>query len=161
VNYFQSPAKDIQIERTFGGNSERGGIIEWNPTNSLSDIPNNDGTSGRNPFIGLAHEMGHTWNRWENGNTDPTWYPAADGTQVPRSEIVATWWENRIRSENNVGLREFYSFTNTNGRMQGESAGRLLIQGSTHSQHLNIFGSPRVQSLHYPIGPILNIPFSY
>lgn len=59
-----------------------------------------------------------------------------------------------------VCLREFYSFTNSNGRMQGDAAGRLLIQGTRYSQHNNIFGQQR-QIVVGPFGIILNTPYRY
>jgi hypothetical protein len=162
IDYFQNASfKDIRIENGTS-NGERSGLISWNPNERNSSIPNQDGSFGRDPFIGLAHEIGHSWDRWENGsaNTNSTWYTAADGTNVTQSEKVATWWENRIRAENNVGLREFYSFTNSNGRMQGDAAGRLLIQGTRYSQHNNIFGQQR-QIVVGPFGIILNTPYRY
>lgn len=160
IDYFQNADfKDIMIEKG-SSNSERSGLISWNPTEQLSNFPNQDGSYGRSPFVGLAHEIGHTWDRWENGdvNTSTPWYKAADGTTVFQSEKIATWWENRIRAENGIGLRESYSFIYNNGVMQGETSGRLLVPGTRLSEHINIFGSQR-----QTISPfnLLNINYKY
>jgi hypothetical protein len=44
--------------------------------------------------------------------------------------------------------------------MQGDAAGRLLIQGTRYSQHNNIFGQQR-QIVVGPFGIILNTPYRY
>jgi RHS repeat-associated protein len=165
VNYFQNADfKDIQIQNDTK-NGEQSGLITWNPTDRKSSIPNQVGSFGRDPYIGLAHEIGHSWDRSENGdsNVNKVWYTAADGTVVYQSEMIATWWENRVRAENNVGLREYYSYINANGSMQGESQGRLLIPGSRNSQHINFMGRLKgpVHVGTMGLGLIQNIPYQY
>lgn len=163
VNYFQShDYRDIRIEKA-ASNSENWGKISWNPTERQPNILNQDGSHGRDPFIGLAHEMGHTWDRNENGqaNTGNTWYKAANGKNVSISEKIATWWENRIRTENNFALREFYSFTDNNGRMQGDEVGRLLIPGTRVSLVTDVSGKPMVPVFLGPFGMPINIPYKY
>lgn len=76
VNSFQNSQLDnIRIEKG-SENNERSGLISWNPNIRNSDIPNEDGSKGRDPFIGLAHEMGHSWDRLkrDNAEVNAPWY---------------------------------------------------------------------------------------
>lgn len=64
-------------------------------------------------FVSLAHELGHTQDRF-NGTMDMnTWYTVTEqngnSKAIPRAEIYATHIENQIRSENNLQLRTHYS----------------------------------------------------
>lgn len=162
IDYFQnSDYKDVIIQNG-SSNGERAGLITWNPTSTLNDIPNQDGSFGRPAFIGLAHELGHTWDRWENGrqNFNTPWYTAGNGEVVYPTEKVATWWENRIRAENSIGLRGFYSFDASSGTMVGEKSGRLLIPGTSQSEYINIFGKSRTNGIG-GFGFLLNIPYKF
>jgi hypothetical protein len=158
INYFQG-SFDKNITIKYGeGNEERSGLISFNPDQQLSDIPNQDGSFGRPAFIGLAHEMGHTWDRYNDNEHENLWYniELANGKvkEVTNSEKVATWWENRIRSENGIGLREFYSFmTQADGRVVGDERGRLLIEGTRNSKWQTQSHTFSLPSLHHTKTP--------
>ena len=135
-------------EYSVGKNGSR--TISWNESNLQSKIPNADGTTGRPSFVGLGHELGHAWDHEKNGrvNLFTTWYQAGNGEEVTQSEKIATWWENRIRAEHKVSLREGYSFDASTTPYQIEPQGRILQQGTRNSSVVNIFGSP------IPSGPV-------
>jgi len=164
IDYFQnSTYKNIRVQEGVN-NGESNGLITWNPGKVNEGIPNQDGSTGRAAYIGLAHEIGHTWDVWENGykQANETWYLAADGTEVKQSEKFATWWENRVRAENGVSLREFYSFTFTdNGRVAGEESGRVLIEGTRKSSHINMMGKHRHPFGAGWMGVINNLSYKY
>ena len=138
INFFQNgqplSGRDIEIQESTS-NSESSGLIRFNPNNTNPSQPNQDGTFGREPFIGLAHEMGHTWDRNTFGSThtNAIWYTIKDNNQtedVYVSEKYATWFENGIRAENKLPLREFYSFDVSSGHYVGDERGRLLSKGT-------------------------------
>jgi hypothetical protein len=146
--------KDIQIEKG-NKNAERGGLITWDPTRKLVNVPNQDGSFGREPYLGLAHEIGHSWDRFYGPNDFSAWYTTTSGKVAKQSEKVATHWENRIRAENGLPLREFYSFDrDAKNFLVGEEKGRLLYPGTNFSttQTMTI-GSP-------PLSP-MKIPYIY
>jgi RHS repeat-associated protein len=173
IKYFEngSLGKDIRIEQG-QDNGERSGIISFNPDNELKNIPNQNGSFGRPSFIGLAHEIGHTWDRHENGitNTNSIWYQIDANNTAFNSEKIATWWENKIRAENNISLREFYSFSaDINGKTIGDPRGRLLIEGtrvsmwnfnkiSIQSNPIQINEKIKIPSQQFATG---NLPYSY
>lgn len=70
IDYIQNGTyKDVGIQ--YGqSNQERSGLIDFNPSERQSDVPNQDGTYGRDSYIGLAHELGHSWDRFENGDAN-------------------------------------------------------------------------------------------
>jgi RHS repeat-associated protein len=172
IKYFEngSLGKDIRIQS--GTNNERSGLISFNPDEELKSISNQDGSKGRPSYIGLAHEIGHTWDRYENGRTniDSDWYVIDANNTASNSEKIATWWENRVRSENGVALREFYSFnTDARGKVIGDPRGRLLLKGSRTSMwnfnRVSIQSNPIQinQQIKIPAYQIAttNLPFSY
>jgi RHS repeat-associated protein len=166
IDYFENSAvKNIEIQESNSGNGESRGKIKWNPNSTLSEIPNQDGSKGRESFIGLAHEIGHSWDREENGwkNIAKIWYKASNDDVVSESEKIATWWENRIRTENGVSLREFYSFTQTKDEggniiTKGDEAGRLVKSGTRDSIHLNMIRRRLTPS---KVGSPNNTPYKY
>jgi hypothetical protein len=136
------------ISKTGGGNSTagNGSGVSWNPSDDAAQRPNANGTTGRPAWIGLAHELGHQWDIQNNGNTNTssTWYVASNGQAISNSDKIATWWENRIRSENNIGLREFYSFINPgNGApwTPDPAGGRIINAGTRTSTVVDASGN--------------------
>jgi len=146
---------NFTVSKTSAGNSTSpgGSGVNWNPAAANSNQPNSDGTTGRPAWIGLAHELGHQWDLQQNGRTNlSTWYTASNGEQVTNSDKIATWWENRIRAEHGIGLRENYSFiTSSNGSLQPDPmGGQVLIPGTTQSSVINssghMYSAPTLQS---------------
>jgi hypothetical protein len=78
------------------------------------------------------------------GLRNDVWYQTSGGKDVTKSEMIATWWENRIRTENGETLKEFYSFSEVSngGKVTsvGDERGRLLVSGTSTSTVINQFG---------------------
>ncbi|HEY8937363.1 MAG TPA: RHS repeat-associated core domain-containing protein, partial [Cyclobacteriaceae bacterium] len=130
------------ITNTGGGNktNTNGSGIKWNPSNTASQQPNGNGTTGRPAWIGLIHELGHQWDIQQNGQVNikgprSSWYVAGNGERVTNSDKIATWWENRIRTENGIGLRENYSFmaSPTGGNLTPDPAGGQIVNPGTRT----------------------------
>jgi len=91
------------------------------------------GNTYRPIWVGLAHELGQGWDLMDDGKVDRDfWYSEKDANggdrDVNNSEKYATWWENRIRAENNLNLREFQSQEGNN-----IPKSRLLYEGTRMS----------------------------
>ena len=81
---------------TFNASSTEGGL-------------NQDGGNARPAFVGLAHELVHAM-EFDNKTIDYSiWFTTSDGKKVRKAEISASNYENRIRSENGISLRAYYS----------------------------------------------------
>lgn len=137
----------FSISKSNGGNStaRNGSGIQWNPSETRPQQPNADGTTGRPAWVGLVHELGHQWDLQQNGTANlSTWYVATSGEVVTNSEKIATWWENRVRAENRIGLREFYSFIDPGGGATwtpDPAGGRLLNAGTRTSTVVDASGN--------------------
>jgi RHS repeat-associated protein len=140
-------AKDIAYIRESGDGSQTNGlIIKWDPYNREGG-PDEFGAQDRDPFLSLGHELAHFLDGI-NGTLDrTTWYTTSTGTQIPNAEKYSTWWENRIRAEHGMNLREYYGIDN------GKNVGRILIPFTNH-----LGGASTVNSI--PVGPIF-IPYFY
>ncbi|MFZ6010247.1 MAG: RHS repeat-associated core domain-containing protein [Bacteroidota bacterium] len=87
-----------------------GSTIQYNPSNTGSDIKNADGTTGRPPQVGLAHEGFHAKSNAEgttdfnknNGKTNPD---TGSVGQLTNDEVKTRKAENEIRKEQNVAPR--------------------------------------------------------
>lgn len=77
----------------------------------------------------------------QNGgqNTGTTWYKASSSEDVSNSDKVATWWENKIRSENHLGLRANYSFVDpgNGGKWTPDPLGGVLLIPGTRNSAVN------------------------
>ncbi|WP_280647429.1 MULTISPECIES: RHS repeat-associated core domain-containing protein [unclassified Dysgonomonas] len=151
-------------------NSYKSGNITWNPSDRGGSQPNADGTTGRDPFIALAHELGHGYDRITNGivNLITEWYslPKVDGQTgsktVFQSEKVATWMENRIRSEHGFPLRGAYSFDSTTQPWTPHNQGTILTPSGRTSSTINIFGKIIPSTAPTSVWDSLNhIPWRY
>jgi RHS repeat-associated protein len=135
------------ISKTGGGNStDPGGTgVKWNSSATNPNQPNGNGTTGRPAWVGLVHELGHQWDLQQNGRSNlSTWYTAASGERVTNSDKIATWWENRVRSENGTGLRENYSFmaSATGGTYTPDrTGGQIVTPGGTTSTVVDTSGN--------------------
>lgn len=110
LNDFNEYATDVSIQSTSTVNiTQEGTDVYWNPTN-LDGGTNTNGSTERPAFIGLAHELAHSRDKLSDGiaNTNE-WIKLSDGQKISHAEKYASWWENKIREENNIPLREFYS----------------------------------------------------
>ena len=137
VSDLQNGAR-FTISKTGGGNStDPGGTgVKWNSSSTNPNQPNGNGTTGRPAWVGLVHELGHQWDLQQNGRANLTnWYTATSGERVTNSDKVATWWENRVRSENGMGLRENYSFIAppTGGTYTPDPAGGQVVNPGTRT----------------------------
>lgn len=94
-----------------GAELTAGSYVKWNPSGNTS-APDVNGSITRPTYIGLAHELAHVEDIWNNTvNTNP-WYSVTDPNgnvkSVPNAEIYSTFRENMFRSENNLPLRAYY-----------------------------------------------------
>jgi len=64
----------------------------------------------------------------EDGKIDDnTWFKMSGDKSIVNAEKYASHWENRIRAENGLPLREFYGIDN------GVGVGRVLLPFTRHS----------------------------
>ncbi len=84
-----------------------GSIVRFNPEDNGGRILNEDGTTGRPPQVGLAHELIHAENN-KNGQHDPSEMPKIidpDNANLPinlpmsREEVKTRQKDSRIRGE--------------------------------------------------------------
>lgn len=82
--------------------------IGWNFKNS-SKIHTTTGIRDNIPYISLGHELGHAYSDIIGGGyNNDTWYIIGDQS-IKLDEIISTHFENLIRSENNLPLRQRYT----------------------------------------------------
>jgi len=97
---------DESIENSRNGTGT-GTLVLFNPTDQGTRIVNEDGSTGRPPSIGLAHELIHAENNLNGTNTRhiPTNIPNPDpgaSRNLSDEERKVRKRENLIRRENNV-----------------------------------------------------------
>jgi RHS repeat-associated protein len=105
-------------------------VVRWNPGNTQGG-PDAALNQNRPAFIGLGHELAHSWDQVFDGRIDySAWYiPTGATTAVPRAELFSTHIENLLRAEHGINLRAFYSIgRNAAGAIIGE--GPVLIPGT-------------------------------
>ena len=105
-------------------------IVGWNPGSKKGGL-NENGKTDRPAFIGLVHELAHSFD-WISDNTidgDP-WYTPSGATK-PRTdaEKFAVHIENLIRMENNLPLRTHDGTTSSSPAYT--QAGYSLFHSST------------------------------
>jgi hypothetical protein len=90
---------------------DRGGTINWRPSNTTGG-PDQNGNTSRPAFIGLAHELGHAESA-SRGMADRSVHAPNHNEvafrDIRNDEYNAVHWENRVRSEHQLPLREFYT----------------------------------------------------
>lgn len=95
---FSRPADPLDACRKGVGT---GSVIRWNPGN-LTGGKDEQGSDKRPPFIGLAHELGHSaaYEKGEHigGRKGEQLMP---GTKTPYNEKSSMQWENDIRQDQN------------------------------------------------------------
>ncbi len=95
-------------KKEFFGNTSDGpmnSLISFDPENCKGGT-NDTGSDFRPPFVGLAHEMGHS-DDYNNGRIYPNFDFNIPGT-TPKCEQNAIDIENSIRLEHKLTLRTYY-----------------------------------------------------
>jgi RHS repeat-associated protein len=117
VTAIQNDKKYDIISESSGDNSSGGvtGGVHWNPFNT-SGGPDENGSTTRDSYIGLAHELGHVMDGLD-GIVDNTLLNPEGGTV---SDYQAMHWENRVRGENGLSLRPRYG-NDSNGNVIGQA----------------------------------------
>jgi RHS repeat-associated protein len=110
-------------------NIGRGGTIYWRPSGTTGG-PDQNGNTSRPAFIGLTHELGHAESA-SRGMQDNSFFapnhPQVEFQRIKNDEYNAAHWENRVRSEHQLPLREFYTRdSNGAGFMRLINAGTTL-----------------------------------
>ncbi len=86
--------------------------INWDPSDTQGGVDAN-GNIERASFIGLAHELAHGYNydlavngkvTWDNSE----WFRTEDNKVIPMFEKFACNWENKVRAEHKITLRQYY-----------------------------------------------------
>lgn len=90
-------------------NYQKGINVYWNPTNTNGGIEVN-GNTNRPAFVGLAHELAHSFELITTGKNDTEVWGTVGGKNFYKAEIFATHWENIVRSEHDIALRKFYGY---------------------------------------------------
>ena len=128
----ESKSRDTNIRKSNNANNinivGNNNNVYWNPENKQSGL-NENGNLDRPSFIGLAHELGHSYSTLDGTFDQSPWYRGSDGKTKPKNEIIGVHWENKIRAEHNEPLRANYEqFDNP--------ASRTLIPGTRYSPHV-------------------------
>lgn len=132
ITTLQDATTNTNISYTSGKNEievrGRNRNISWNPSRTQGGLDEN-GNLSRPSFLGLAHELGHSYSTLDGTwNTSP-WYTGSDGNIKTQNEVIGVHWENRIRAEHGLPLRGNYEqFDNPDSR--------TLIPGTRYSPHL-------------------------
>jgi hypothetical protein len=112
VDYLESSTNNVSIRKYGGQNGTdadaTSGLIRWNPSWTQTGADVND-LESVDPFIGLAHELGHVENVWAGPNERGDWWNNGQGEFAANSEKYATFKENLIRAENGIPLRKYYA----------------------------------------------------
>lgn len=96
--------------------------LQWDPNNTSGGLDQNSGTP-RPSFIGLAHELAHIHDKLDKIMDQNVWFPMGK-KQIYNYEKYSGHWENKIRAEHGIPMREFY------GKYNGTWMGRYLIPGT-------------------------------
>ncbi len=126
-------ALNIQAPGQFPGLAGSGGTIKFNPQSTQGGMTTR-GNRDSQPFIGLAHEMAHSWDGI-GGNLN---LAKISGQDFTYSEHFATHIENKIRAENGMPLRTHYGYnqsTNT-GFYRILQGGQSIFYGNNYYDHL-------------------------
>lgn len=168
VSDLQNDASHVFISK--GNNSARGTRVSWNPSDKDGGI-NQDGSTKRPAYVGLAHELGHAHDALDgsvaNSPTD-VWFRLSNNTPVYNAETYASHWENRIRGENGLSLRTHYgidsgtnvgSLLNTNGASNHFTQSQVMPSVQLQSQGSSLNGTFKIVPV--PGTTTVVIPFKY
>jgi RHS repeat-associated protein len=138
VGELQSNAATTNIMKGSNGFIESGdksgltNVVRWSPGNG-SGGPNESGGTSRPSFIGLGHELAHSYDKVTDGKVN--YAPWAGVTGAAKAEIFATHVENMLRAENQIPLRTHYGINNSSGSPVYE--GQLIYPGTRYSTNFN------------------------
>jgi len=93
---------------------------------------NRSGSNQREPFVGLAHELGHQYDYMVKNNvaSRDTWFIVPEtNEEVKLGEKEGMHWENVIRAAQGMPLREYYHVTPS-----GVGYGPALLPNSNFSR---------------------------
>ncbi len=102
---------DRTVTITPGSSNQALGLnVTFNPfdTDGGLDVT---GSTQRDAFVGLAHELVHAKEFRDKQIDYRVWFTTPGGQNVRRAEISASNYENRIRAENSIPLRAYYTTT--------------------------------------------------
>jgi RHS repeat-associated protein len=134
VGDLQSNAATTNIMKGSNGFTESGdrsglaNVVRWNPGNT-SGGPNENGNTSRPAFIGLGHELAHSYDKVSDGKVDYAAWPGVTG--AAKAEMFSTYIENKLRAENQIPLRTHYGINNSSGSPVYE--GQLIYPGTRAS----------------------------
>ena len=97
---------------SFDSNGNGGFLVNWLPckdTGGISRLSDGTYTSDRPDYIGLSHELGHTYDKWFGKWDTSSWTTLPDGRTIDNTEVFATRVENIVRYEHNISPRTHYS----------------------------------------------------
>ena len=102
VTILQNSTKPILIrEKPENGANAIAGLVYWNDSNYDSNGNN------RPSYIGLAHELGHAYDGLDGYKNEEKIGQIGE-YKIEYAEYEAMTWENLIRDENDLELREYY-----------------------------------------------------
>lgn len=87
----------------------------------------------------MGHELAHVQDSWNKTLNNSPWF-RLNTASIPKSEICATFIENKIRAEHNLPLRRNYAFDPL-GNPQGSS---ILFKNSRQSRYYDSSGNHNV-----------------
>ena len=129
-----SPIRIRKVSEKKGNVNGEQAYIEFGLTSGIIWDPNSSNMGGA-PFISLAHELAHSWDRIQHGFvSERRW-----GKTGIKGDIYATHIENKIRAENGYPLRAFYGIYE--GRLVDpiiDSSGRSLYYDSLENRSKRI-----------------------
>jgi hypothetical protein len=134
VGELQSNAATTNIMKGSNGFTESGdksgltNVVRWSPGNT-SGGPNESGGTSRPSFIGLGHELAHSYDKVTDGKVNYAPWPGVTG--AAKAEMFATHVENMLRAENQIPLRTHYGINNSSGSPVYE--GPLVYPGTRAS----------------------------
>lgn len=106
----RSNPKFITITREGGVNKTRGNLVSWAPGDKNGGL-DEKGSTKREPFISLAHEMWHAWENWLRIANTSVWIQKTDKHKEETfQELSASKFENKIRSEHQLPKRKWYGY---------------------------------------------------
>jgi RHS repeat-associated protein len=135
-------------------------VISWSPGNK-SGGPDANGNASRPSFIGLAHELGHGYDKAVDGVIDSrpfvTIGTGADAHLRVMSEVIASHWENMVRAENGINLRAADYYGDPTGSGTKQFVGQLIAPGTTLGMHFYNSSTIDIDGFTHD----LDIPFDY
>jgi RHS repeat-associated protein len=117
VSTIENDSKWIRIKEGKNDSTGIAGGVTWN--NSNSDAAGNS----RPSYIGLAHELGHALDGLDGMMNDNS-IGVIGGKDIPANELTAMHWENKVRAENGIQLRQNYGMGD-NGQPVGQNINKF------------------------------------